>query len=152
MRANDAASLRELEGRMADCFLAGAVATGCEYRVRATEPPYDELAPDQWLADTFRAEMVRLGGPGRKGRGGGDAAGQHRYGECHPGDAGNPPIVGIDANGASVHQPRSPQRRPAQRRQAVVEGAIMLARTVVRLAETAPSGPGAGTAGEGGAS
>jgi amidohydrolase len=29
MRANDAASLRELEGRMADCFLAGAVATGC---------------------------------------------------------------------------------------------------------------------------
>src|ERR1700754_1261418 len=61
MRANDAASLRELEGRMADCFLAGAVATGCEYRVRETEPPYDELAPDQWLADTFRAEMVRLG-------------------------------------------------------------------------------------------
>ena len=28
MRATDAASLHELEDRMADCFLAGAVATG----------------------------------------------------------------------------------------------------------------------------
>ena len=61
MRANDAASLRELEDRMADCFLAGAVATGCDYQVDETEPPYDELHPDTWLADTFRAEMVRLG-------------------------------------------------------------------------------------------
>ena len=34
MRANDAASLRDLEDRMADCFLAGAVATGCDYQVR----------------------------------------------------------------------------------------------------------------------
>ena len=34
MRANDAGSLRELEGRMSDCFLAGAVATGCDYHGR----------------------------------------------------------------------------------------------------------------------
>src|SRR3954471_7590636 len=61
MRANDAASLRELESRMGDCFLAGAVGTGCEYRVTETEPPYDELAPDQWLGDTLPREMVRLG-------------------------------------------------------------------------------------------
>src|SRR6476619_5723533 len=31
MRATDAASLRHLEDRMADCFLAGAVGTGCDY-------------------------------------------------------------------------------------------------------------------------
>ena len=69
MRANDAESLRHLEDRMADCFLAGAVATGCDYQVAETEPPYDELAPDTWLADTFRAEMVRLGRtPGGRGR------------------------------------------------------------------------------------
>src|SRR6201991_4133440 len=61
MRATDAGSLRELERRMSDCFLAGAVATGCQHEVRETEPPYDELAPDSWLAETFRAEMVRLG-------------------------------------------------------------------------------------------
>src|SRR6478672_13815858 len=58
MRATDAASLRHLEGRLADCFLAGAVATGCDYEILQTEPPYDELAPDTWLADVFRGEMT----------------------------------------------------------------------------------------------
>ena len=62
MRATEADSLRELEQRMADCFLAGAVATGCESRgVAETEPAYHELTPDAWLAETFRAEMVRVG-------------------------------------------------------------------------------------------
>ena len=92
MRANDAWSLRELEGRMSDCFLAGAVATGCDYDVSETEPSYLELTPDQWLADVFRAEMVRLGrtpvGGGGRGRA---AAGQHRHGQRHAGDAGHPP-------------------------------------------------------------
>src|SRR6202165_188735 len=55
MRANDAGALHHLEDRMADCLLAGAVATGCDYRVRATEPPYAELAPHQWLGGTLRA-------------------------------------------------------------------------------------------------
>ncbi|MGV0800831.1 amidohydrolase, partial [Mycolicibacterium elephantis] len=47
------------------------------------------------------------------------------------------PIVGIDADGASVHQPEfaAAAAGPSADR-AVVEGAIMLARTVVRLAET----------------
>ena len=47
------------------------------------------------------------------------------------------PIVGIDAEGASVHQPAFAEAAagPSADR-AVVEGAIMLARTVVSLAET----------------
>jgi hypothetical protein len=47
------------------------------------------------------------------------------------------PIVGIDAEGASVHQPAftAAAAGPSADR-AVVEGAIMLARTVVSLAET----------------
>jgi hypothetical protein len=40
---------------------AGAVATGCDYDVE-TEPSTSSDA-DQWLADVFRAEMVRLGDP-----------------------------------------------------------------------------------------
>ncbi len=46
MRATEAGSLRELEQRMADCFLAGAVATGCGHEVSPTEPAYHELTPD----------------------------------------------------------------------------------------------------------
>ena len=139
MRANDAASLRELEGRMADCFLAGAVATGCEYRVRATEPPYDELAPDQWLADTFRAEMVRLGRtPVAQDVEAAMPLGSTDMGNITQVMPGIHPIVGIDADGASVHQPAfAAAAAGPSADKAVVEGAIMLARTVVSLAETA---------------
>ena len=123
-RANDAASLRQLEDRIADCFLAGAVATGCDYKVEETEPPYHELTPDKWLADTFRAEMVRLGrNPVAE--------------EVEAAMPGIHPIVGIDANGASVHQPGFAEAAAGPSAdKAVVEGAIMLARTVVTLAET----------------
>ena len=47
------------------------------------------------------------------------------------------PIIGIDAGGATVHQPAFTAAAvgPSADR-AVVEGAIMLARTVVHLAQT----------------
>ncbi|MDZ4269432.1 MAG: amidohydrolase, partial [Mycobacterium sp.] len=61
MRANNSESLRELESRIAGCFAAGAVATGCEHAVTETAPAYAELLPDPWLSSTLRAEMVRVG-------------------------------------------------------------------------------------------
>ena len=138
MRANDAASLRELEGRIADCFLAGAVATGCDYQVEESEPPYDELNPDKWLADTFRAEMVRLGrNPVSEEMEAALPLGSTDMGNVTQVMPGIHPIVGIDAQGASVHQPgfAAAAAGPSADK-AVVEGAIMLARTVVSLAET----------------
>jgi amidohydrolase len=138
MRANDAASLRQLEDRIADCFLAGAVATGCDYRVEETEPPYAELTPDKWLADTFRAEMVRLGrNPVAEEVEAALPLGSTDMGNITQVMPGIHPIVGIDANGASVHQPGFAEAAAGPSAdKAVVEGAIMLARTVVALAET----------------
>ena len=47
------------------------------------------------------------------------------------------PIVAVDADGASLHQPAfAAAAAGASADRAVVEGAIMLARTVVRLAES----------------
>jgi amidohydrolase len=138
MRANDSGSLRELEGRMSDCFLAAAVATGCDYHVRETEPPYFELTPDQWLADTFRAEMVRVGrSPVAPEIEAALPLGSTDMGNITQVMPGIHPIVGIDANGASVHQPgfATAAASPSADK-AVVEGAIMLARTVVSLAST----------------
>jgi amidohydrolase len=138
MRANDAASLRELEKRMSDCFLAGAVATGCDYSVAETEPAYDELAPDSWLAEVFRDEMVRIGRSPLPA----EVEAAFPLGSTDMGNVtqvmpGIHPIVGIDAGAASVHQPAFAEAaaRPGADT-AVVEGAIMLARTVVTLAET----------------
>jgi amidohydrolase len=138
MRANDAASLRELEGRIADCFLAGAVATGCDYKVEETEPPYHELTPDKWLADAFRAEMVRVGrNPVAAEVEAALPLGSTDMGNVTQVMPGIHPIVGIDANGASVHQPGfAVAAAGPSGDKAVVEGALMLARTVVNLAET----------------
>lgn len=138
MRANDSGSLRELEGRMSDCFLAGAVATGCGHQVEETEPSYLELTPDQWLADVFRAEMVRFGrtpvGPEI------EAAlplGSTDMGNVTQVMPGIHPIVGIDAEGASIHQPAfAAAAAGPSADKAVIEGAVMLARTVVELAQT----------------
>lgn len=138
MRANDAASLRELEKRISDCFLAGAVATGCDYTVSETEPPYDELTPDTWLADRFRDEMVRIGrSPLAAEIEGAFPLGSTDMGNVTQVMPGIHPIVGIDAGDASVHQPAFAAAAVGPGADtAVVEGAIMLARTVVVLAET----------------
>jgi amidohydrolase len=138
MRATEAASLRHLTERMDNCFLAGAVATGCDHDVVQTEPPYDELAPDTWLADAFRGEMVRLG---REPIGAEIEAavplGSTDMGNVTQVMPGIHPVVGVDAGGASVHQPgfAAAAASPSGDK-AVIDGAIMLARTVVALAET----------------
>jgi amidohydrolase len=138
MRATDAWSLAELEAKVGDCFTAGAVATGCEYSVEHTEPTYDALQPDPWLAETVRAEMTRLG------RAPVDAQleAAHPLGSTDMGNVtqllpGIHPMVAVDAGGASLHQRdfATAAVGPSADK-AVIEGAIMLARTVVNLAET----------------
>lgn len=138
MRAAESVSLRELEDRMAGCFQAGAVATGCDYEVTETAPAYAELTPDRWLAAVVRDEMERVGRtpvPAEV-----EAAlplGSTDMGNVTQVVPGIHPVVGIDAGGASIHQPAftAAAAGPSADR-AVIEGAIMLARTVVRLAET----------------
>lgn len=138
-RARNASSLAELEAKAGDCFLAGAVATGCDYSVEHSEPRYDSLKPDPWLADTVRAEMTRLG----------RTPVDEEFEAAHPvgsTDMGNVtqllpgihPMIAVDAHGASLHQPdfTTAAVGPSADR-AVIEGAIMLARTIVRLAESA---------------
>lgn len=138
MRAAESAALRELEERVAGCFVAGAVATGCDHEVVATSPAYAELHPDRWLSEVFRDEMHRMGRtpvPPEV-----EAAlplGSTDMGNLTHVVPGIHPVVGVDAGGASIHQPAftAAAAGPSADR-AVVEGAIMLARTVVRLAET----------------
>jgi metal-dependent amidase/aminoacylase/carboxypeptidase family protein len=97
------------------------------------------LAPDAWLASVFRSEMLRLGRqPVAE-----DVEATLPLGSTDMGNVtqvmpGIHPIVGIEANGASIHQPAfTTAAAGPSADKAVVEGAIMLARTVVSLAETA---------------
>jgi amidohydrolase len=138
MRATESASLHELEARMAGCFAAGAVATGCEHKVAETAPAYLELRPDRWLSSTVRAEMRRLGrDPVPEEVEASVPLGSTDMGNVTHVLPGIHPVIGIDAGGASIHQPQfTAAAAGPSADEAVVEGAIMLARTVVELAET----------------
>ncbi|MCZ8379191.1 M20 family metallopeptidase [Mycobacterium sp. CPCC 205372] len=138
MRAADSQALEELEGRMAGCFAAGAVATGCRHEVAETAPPYAELTPDRWLAETFRAEMRRLGRePLAQELEASVPLGSTDMGNVTQVLPGIHPVIGIDAGGASIHQPAFTAAAAGPSADtAVVEGATMLARTVVALAES----------------
>lgn len=138
MRAAHLESLQELESRMAGCFAAGAMATGCEHAVTETAPAYAELVPDRWLSETMRAEMLRVGREPVPA----EVEVSLPLGSTDMGNVtklmpGIHPIVGIDAGGASIHQPAfAAAAVNASADRAVIEGAVMLARTVVALAET----------------
>ena len=138
MRAVDTDSLRELEGRMFACFAAGALAAGCEYEIDNPAPPYAELKPDPWLADVCREEMRRLGRePVAPEAEAGLPMGSTDMGNVTQVLPGIHPVIGVDAGGATVHQRAfaAAAAGPSADR-AVVDGAIMLARTVVHLAQT----------------
>ena len=137
MRAVESDSLRELEGRMFACFAAGALAAGCDYEIDKPTPPYAELKPDRWLSDVFREEMRRLGrDPVAREVEVGLPMGSTDMGNVTQQIPGIHPVVAVDAGGATVHQRAfaAAAASPSGDR-AVVDGAIMLARTVVQLAE-----------------
>ncbi|AKS35511.1 M20 family metallopeptidase [Mycolicibacterium goodii] len=138
MRATEMTALHELQDRMAGCFAAGALATGCEHEVSETAPAYAELRPDPWLAQTVRAEMVRLGRePLPESMEVSVPLGSTDMGNVTQLMPGIHPVIGIDSGGASLHQQAfAAAAAGPSADQAVVDGAIMLARTVVQLAET----------------
>ena len=139
MRATNSESLRELETRMAGCFAAGAVATGCSHEVREPAPGYAELKPDRWLSSVIRAEMLWLGRtPVPEEVEASVPLGSTDMGNVTQVMPGIHPVVGIDAGGASIHQPEFAAAAAGPSADtAVIDGAIMLARTVVALATDA---------------
>jgi amidohydrolase len=138
MRATDASSLADLQAKVGDCFLAGAVATGCDFHIEQAEPMYDALNPDAWMAETVRAEMTRLGRhPLAKEYEAAVPLGSTDMGNVTQLLPGIHPMVGVDAGGASLHQAdfATAAASPSADK-AVLDGAIMLARTIVGLAES----------------
>ncbi|QLL08502.1 M20 family metallopeptidase [Mycobacterium vicinigordonae] len=136
MRAIESDSLRELEGRVYACFAAAALAAGCEYEIDPAGPGYAELKPDQWMVDVFREEMRRLGRePLAAAVEVGLPMGSTDMGNLTQVMPGIHPVIGVDAGGATVHQRAfaAAAAGPSADR-AVIDGAIMLARTVVALA------------------
>ncbi|HEX7166184.1 MAG TPA: hypothetical protein VF230_04300, partial [Acidimicrobiales bacterium] len=53
--------LAELQPRVERCFEAGALATGCDYRMEAKSPPYSEMRDDAEIRAIYRANAEALG-------------------------------------------------------------------------------------------
>lgn len=138
MRALESDSLRELEARIYACFAAGALAAGCEHEIENTSPSYAELKPDRWLTDVCREEMRRLGRePVDPSAEAGLSLGSTDMGNVTQVMPGIHPVIGVDAEGATVHQRAFAAAAAGPSADcAVVDGAVMLARAVVHLAET----------------
>jgi amidohydrolase len=138
MRATDSNSLRQLRDRVYACFAGGALAAGCEYEIDDATPAYAELNPDQWLAEVCRQEMHRLGREPVPA----EFEATLPLGSTDMGNVtqvlpGIHPVIGVDADGAMIHQRAFADAAATPSGDlAVVEGAIMLARTIVQLAES----------------
>jgi amidohydrolase len=138
IRAVDKASLDNVQGRLFDCFHAGALATGCECHLDQSAPAYDALRSDPWLANVFREEMNHCGRTPVSA----DLERALPLGSTDMGNVtqvlpGIHPIVSVEAGGASLHQPEFTAAAVTESGdKAVIDGSIMLARTVIRLAQT----------------
>ncbi|TGD90855.1 M20 family peptidase [Mycolicibacterium sp. CH28] len=138
MRADSTPSLDALRERVSACLRAGAIATGCEFTMADTEPRYLDLTPDAWLSNVFHDEMVRLGREPVTAQ----EAANSPFGSTDMGNVSQMmpaihPIVGVDAQGASIHQAAFARAAAGPSGDAaVVDGSVMLARTLVRLAQS----------------
>jgi amidohydrolase len=63
VRSFDLDELRDVKRRVLACFEAGALATGCSWEQRRTEPRYDPLRQDPVLAAEWNAALADLGRP-----------------------------------------------------------------------------------------
>ncbi|MGK8553478.1 M20 family metallopeptidase [Nocardia gipuzkoensis] len=136
LRAGDSASLDDLTRRASACFEAGALATGCTHDIRTLAPTYTELTPDPELLFAYREQITGLGrvplAP--------ELEAQRPLGSTDMGNVTNVipgihPVIGIDAGGAVTHQPGfAAASVNASADRAVLDGALALARTAIRIA------------------
>lgn len=136
VRARTLAELAELEPRVRQCFEAGALATGCSVDIDLESPAYSEFLHDLELANIYQANAERLG------RSFPDlgAAAERLAGSTDMANVSLAmptihPMLGIDSEGASNHQPEFAAhcvRESADR--ALIDGAVAMVWTVIDAA------------------
>ena len=137
VRARDLERLDRLRDRVDRCFEAGALATGTKLESEEESPPYSEFRPDAEIGELYRrnAEAIGRTFPPLAPKKGGStdmANVSLRMPTIHP-------MIHIDADGASNHQPEfTAACVTASADRAVRDGALAMAMTVADLATTAP--------------
>jgi amidohydrolase len=137
VRSKTLAQLAELEPKVARCLEAGALATGCTVDIQRPSPPYSEMVPDEAMADLYRRNAEALG---RKFSNLPKELAERIAGST---DMANislalptiHPMLGLNSFPASNHQPEfTAACITPTADQAVVDGALAMAWTVIDLA------------------
>lgn len=136
-RASSLAQLESVRERLLNCFRAGATATGAALDVTEASLPFSEFRNDDPMVETYRANAQVLG------RVFDEAPRTQRLAEAGSTDMGNVslampaihPMIKIEANGATNHQPEFARwcAGPSAD-QAVLDGGVAMAWTAVDLA------------------
>lgn len=135
VRARDLAALELLRARVNRCFDAGGLATGTRMEMEEESPPYSEFTPDLEMGDIYRRNAEAIGRifpslPPMKSGSTDMANVSLRMPTIHP-------MMEIEANGASNHQPEFTAACVTESAdRAVRDGALAMALTVVDLAGT----------------
>lgn len=139
VRAASLAELEEVFSRVSSCFAAGALATGCDWTLRETSPRYGEFRNDVPLVNLFTANAAALGrdmDPDELLPGGMNTAStdlgnvSQRIRAIHP-------YLGIGSLPAVNHQAEfAAASVTAEADRAVLDGAILLAQTIVDAVST----------------
>lgn len=133
VRSADLEQMLDIKRRMLACFEGAAIATGCEWEQRRSEPRYLSITPDHDLAAAWNANITALGrtiAPPAHGQGGSTDMGNvsRVVPSIHPmiaiADAAGPPHTIEFADAA-----RTPSADAA-----VLDAATALARTVIDAA------------------
>lgn len=136
LRAGTSELLDDLVDRARNCFAAGALATGCNHRIRTVSPTYTELTPDPWLVQAYREEIIDLGRrPLPVEEEGARPLGSTDMGNVTNVVPGIHPVIGLDSGGAVTHQAAFAAACVTESAdRAVLDGARALAATAVRAA------------------
>jgi amidohydrolase len=136
IRARTSDDLDVLRPRAERCFEAGALATGCTLEIRDLSPRYTDYVPDEPLLASWRANAETLGRDFRA-----DDAGMPI--PTFSTDMANVskalptihPLVGLDTNGAVVHEPAFAQAAVGpSAEKALLDGALSMAWTAIDAA------------------
>jgi amidohydrolase len=135
VRSRTLESLAALRQRVQRCFEAGALATGATLEVKEESPPYSEFRPDLEIGEIYRRAAESLGRvfpplPPKRGGSTDMANVSLRMPAIHP-------MIAIEANGASNHQPEfTAACITASADRAVRDGALAMALTAAEVART----------------
>jgi amidohydrolase len=139
VRARTLAEVDELFPKIVRCFEAGAVATGASMAVEETGPALSEFVHDPDLLSLWIREASindRVFRPPSEGE---PFVGSTDMANVSLAMPAIHPMLGIDAGGASNHQPAfATACITASADRAVLDGAMGMAKTIVAIAESAP--------------